>query len=253
MARTAIPLFACEGRAALRRALHGRLLLAFDFDGTLAPIVEHPDLARVPPDWVPLLAHLARCRPLAVVTGRRVTDVSTRLGFSPTHVVGNHGAEGLAPRPLAGGAALEPARARLHASREALQQAGVTVEDKGLSLALHYRMAPHPARARLAIERVLAGLGGVRRFGGKCVENVVDADLPDKGDAVLALAERELADAVIFAGDDVNDEAVFERAPRHWVTVRIGDDGRASAARFVLADQGQVRTLLRLLGRRVTF
>ncbi len=83
-----------------------------------------------------------------------------------------------------------------------------------------------------------------QRFGGKCVVNVVAAHAPDKGDAVVALVERAGAAAAVFAGDDVNDEAVFRRAPPHWLTVRVGPLEPTSAARFRLDDNAEVAQML---------
>ncbi len=243
-------LFTPDGERALRAVMARAPLLAFDFDGTLAPIVQHPRDARIAPDEAALLARLARHRPVAIVTGRSVDDVRARLGFVPAWVVGSHGAED--PHAAGDGErlvrALDTARARIAAHRDELVRLGVAIEDKGHSLALHYRRAPDPAATARCIDRVLDGLGeGVSVFGGKCVANVVPADAPDKGDAVVALAGRAGAGAVVFAGDDVNDEAVFERAEPHWLTVRVGraDEGTSSAAAWFLRDQAEVAAMLR--------
>jgi trehalose 6-phosphate phosphatase len=66
-------------------------------------------------------------------------------------------------------------------------------------------------------------------YGGKEVVNVVVAAAPDKGKALLSLVDRGGFDSAFFAGDDVNDESVFERAPPGWVTARVGHvpDSRA--------------------------
>ena len=116
-----------------------RPFLAFDFDGTLAPIVSQPDLASAPVAVARRLARLTTLRPVAIITGRRVSDVRPRLGFTPQFVIGKHGAEWEQP----GVVDVDPARldpARTQASE--LAALGVRVEDKGLSLALHYRVAP---------------------------------------------------------------------------------------------------------------
>ena len=242
-------LFTPAGECALRAAMARAPLLAFDFDGTLAPIVQHPNDARIAPDEAALLARLARLRPVAIVTGRSVDDVRTRLGFEPAWVIGSHGAED--PDAAANAdrlvRALDGARARIAAHRDELERLGVVIEDKGHSLALHYRRAPDPAGTAQRIERVLDGLGdGVGVFGGKCVANVVSAEAPDKGDAVVALAARAGAGGVVFAGDDVNDEAVFERAQPHWLAVRVGRDEHASStAAWFLRDRAEVATMLR--------
>ena len=239
-------LFSPDGRHALKDVLQREPLLAFDFDGTLAPIVARPDDARVPVPLARRLAQLTQLRPVAVVTGRRIADVVDRLGFVPQFLVGNHGAEDAArpadPRALA---AMDRLRTLLDARAPVLQAAGVSVEDKGLSVALHYRLAADRAHAQTAIDDALAALDAtLERFGGKCVVNVAPAGVPDKGEAVTALQERSGAGAVVFVGDDVNDEAVFRRAGPRWLTVRIGRDDPQSAARFFLDSQAEVATLL---------
>src|SRR5690349_4491226 len=87
------PLFSPAGEAAIAATLADSPLVAFDFDGTLAPIVAHPDDAQVLPALAPRLERLAGLLPLAIVSGRSVEDVRKRLTFMPRFVVGNHGAE----------------------------------------------------------------------------------------------------------------------------------------------------------------
>ncbi len=241
-------LFSEAGRAAMVAALRADPLLAFDFDGTLAPIVARPDDACVSAVLAAQLDRLARLRPLAIITGRAVSDVAPRLGFAPRFIVGNHGAEmpGVAPRFDM--AALERLRARVAAGHAALADAGVVVEDKRYSLALHYRQAPDRRRARDRIDAVLAGLEPeLLRVPGKSVCNVVCAGAPDKGDAVVALARQAGGGSVIFAGDDRNDESVFARAQPDWLTVRVGRDDPRSRAAFFLEDQSEVLAFLQQL------
>ncbi len=243
-------LFSPEGEAALASLMRRRPLLAFDFDGTLAPIVERPDDARAAPEIADRLQWLAGRLPLAIVTGRAVADVQPRLGFTPQHLIGSHGAEDPAAAP-AGlvadncSAALDALRVRLAAERDAWNVRGVQIEDKGHSLALHYRRAADPGMAAAAIEVLMQELDpALATFGGKCVVNIVDAAAPDKGDAVAALLARCDADVAFFIGDDVNDETVFGRAATDWLTVRIGRDDPHSQAMFFLDGQDEVVALL---------
>ena len=242
-------LFEAEGLQALQSVVRLRPLLAFDFDGTLAPIVAHPDDAKVSTVIGRHLRRLALRAPVAIVTGRSVDDVLPRLGFTLRYVVGNHGAEdlqGLLSRLR--GTALHELRCHLEAQREQLQAVGVQVEDKRHSLALHYRLAHDQGSARERIEALLHGLApSLKAFGGKCVVNVVASDAPDKGDAVHSLVERCGAAAAIFVGDDLNDEAVFIRAAPHWLTVRIGRDDAQSRAMFFLDSHAEVASLLERL------
>ena len=231
------PLLGPQGQAALAALVRSPALFAFDFDGTLAPIRPRPDDVHVSATIALRLEKLARVRPVAIVTGRRIADVRERLGFTPAWIIGNHGAEDEGDPDAAAIAfhALDALRERLRAREEGLAGAGVAVEDKGQSLALHFRTAPDRDAASAMIEDVLAGFTNTLHvFGGKLVYNAVAADAPDKAVAVHRLIERAGVQAAFFAGDDVNDEPVFAAALPGWVTVRIGCERRASAARFCI-------------------
>ena len=231
------PLLGPQGLAALAALVRAPALFAFDFDGTLAPIRPRPDDVHVSATIALRLEKLARLRPVAIVTGRQIADVRERLGFTPGWIIGNHGAEdGGDPDAAARAhAALDALRERLRTREDGLAAAGVLVEDKGQSLALHYRTAPDRAAASALIEEVLAGFTSTLHvFGGKLVYNAVAADAPDKAVAVRRLIERAGVQHAFFAGDDVNDEPVFAAAQPGWVTVRIGCERRASAARFCI-------------------
>ena len=240
-------LFTVEGSRALQAVMQLDPLLAFDFDGTLAPIVDHPDHAQARESVSRLLAQLGRRLPVAILTGRSVADVRSRLGFEPAYVIGSHGAEDEHRTPAAHDrSGLDALRAQIGAHADALRTAGVAVEDKEQSLAFHYRLAPDAGPALACIDSVLGDSPpGLRRFGGKFVVNVVAAGDPDKGDALLALAERLGVRAAVFFGDDVNDEAVFARAPPHWLTVRIGTDDPESRAMFFLDSDDELPVVLK--------
>ena len=227
------PLLGPQGLAALAALARAPALFAFDFDGTLAPIRPRPDDVQVSTTIALRLEKLARLRPVAIVTGRQIADVRERLGFTPAWIIGNHGAEddGDPDAAARARAALDPLRERVRSRADGLAAAGVLVEDKGQSLALHYRTAPDRAAASALIEDVLAGFtSSLHVFGGKLVYNAVAADAPDKAVAVQRLIARTGAHAAFFAGDDVNDEPVFAAARPDWVTVRIGCERRESAA-----------------------
>lgn len=240
-----------EGRAALDRVMAARRpLLAFDFDGTLAPIVARPDDARLPMPVVRRLTELSARFETTIVSGRSLADLRFRLGFEPCHLMGNHGAEDAASARDAGvwSRHLGPARAALRAARPQLEACGVTVEDKGLSIALHYRCAADDAVARAAIDAVLRGFDQELAIGhGKCVVNLVSRGAPDKGDALRSLAERIGADAGLYVGDDENDEPAFAKLTPSWVTVRVEPAGAGTRAGFRLDGPSQMPTLLQHL------
>jgi trehalose 6-phosphate phosphatase len=244
------PLFSSEGRAALDAMMgSGRPLLAFDFDGTLSPIVARPDDACVPLPVARRMQLLCERWCVAVISGRAVADVSARLGFEPMFVVGNHGIEDPQDSQVQRwAAALAPLRERLRPRADALEHHGVTVEDKGLSVALHYRLAPDAQRARQAIGEVLKGDVGNLTIGtGKCVVNLVPKGAPDKGDALLSLARRCRAEAGLFVGDDDNDEPAFAKAPARWITVRMAAEHKHSRAAYYVDGPPQLPALLQML------
>ena len=249
MRRPATPkdLFGPDGQAALRALLQGHPLLAFDFDGTLTPIVPRPDDARLQGPVAARLQRLSRRLPLAVVSGRSVADLRLRLGFEPTYLVGCHGADDPADAAATQQRVdrLRRWRHDLAACADELAALRVQVEDKGAALALHYRHASDPGRAKALLFALLDALPpGLRGFGGKCVVNVVPADAPDKADAVQALVRRSATSAALFVGDDVNDEPVFVRAPPGWLTVRVGGPHQVTRARFYVDGPPDVERLL---------
>lgn len=238
-----------EGEAALTAIMRRGPLLAFDFDGTLAPIVARPDDARVPMPVARRLEQLATQLNVAIISGRRVEDVLGRLQFDPAYVIGNHGAQdpGLASvdEPVH---EMDSLRMRLHGGRELFQQLGVMVEDKGSSMAFHYRLARDRQAASDAIAGVLTDLDpALRAFGGKLVVNVVAKSANDKAQALAVLVARCQVGCAVFVGDDVNDEPVFARGEANWLTVRVGRDDPASQAQYFLDSISDLPAMLEIM------
>ena len=233
-------LFTPEGEAALVVVMASRPLLAFDFDGTLAPIVARPEDARVANALEQRLERLAQRLPLAIVSGRRVDDI---LGA----VVADHVVRCEGEDPSAVGfsaSALDGMRARLLAHGPAIEALGVSIEDKIYSIALHYRLATdHAAAFRLITSLVDELPAGLHAYGGKMVMNIVLTAAPNKADAVASLVARSGAHSAVFAGDDLNDEPVFAAAAPEWLTIRIGAGETPSQARFYLESPDEVAVL----------
>ena len=240
-------LFSDSGLAMLAITLRAEPLMGFDFDGTLAPIVARPDDVQIPSRVAEHLRIVAAELPVAVITGRAIADVRSRLGFKPAYVIGNHGGEDETDPPGSDArrAVLEPVRHQLLERRGALLACGVGIEDKGQSIALHYRLSPMRKQARMLIEAILAPYASsLHIFPGKMVVNVTGLHAPDKGDAMRQLVARSGARSAFFAGDDINDEPVFEAALPNWMTVRVGHAISTSRARFHIDGHDDVILML---------
>jgi trehalose 6-phosphate phosphatase len=210
-----------------------RLLVASDFDGTIAPIVSNPPDARPLPAAAQALAGLAALRETtaALISGRALRDLA-ELSGSPAevHLVGSHGSEFNADfldavddsaRALL--ADLEQTMAEL-----AARYPGATIETKPVSVAFHVRNAA-PEHAQEALDAALAAVGDwdVHVTEGKAVREFAVIDT-DKGEALELLRRQGEADAIVFFGDDVTDEKAFSRLGDTDVGVKVGSgDTRA--------------------------
>lgn len=239
-------LFSAQGFAALRRLDADHSLLMFDLDGTLAPIVLQPHDAVVPEPTASRLRDLSARWRVAVITGRTVEDAVHRLGFKPCYIAGNHGAESRHAACNAGlQRKLDDCRNYLLKHIAELEEREIVLEDKGLSLALHYRSAADQSAALTWLNSFVATLGNdVMTTNGKCVFNIVPSGAWDKGDALLEFMNAANASHSLVVGDDVNDEPAFLKANRKSVTVRIGNKSDPTVARFSLDSQTQFNQLL---------
>ncbi|MFN8111705.1 MAG: trehalose-phosphatase [Solirubrobacterales bacterium] len=209
-----------------------------DLDGTLAPIVERPELAEVPDAARVALARIAdRYALTAVVSGRRATVAREIVGLEKLTYVGNHGFELLLPNaPEAraapelgsrGGMAEEFAAGLDPAELEAV---GLRVEDKGPIVALHWRGAADPAGAQDLAARIGAAAveAGLVLHHGRMVLELRPGDDVDKGTAIESLLLGSEAAVALYAGDDRTDLDAFagldrlETSGRLAAAVRVG-------------------------------
>jgi trehalose 6-phosphate phosphatase len=238
-------IFARAHRDVLRQFACSRVLLAFDYDGTLAPIVSDPRRAAMRPTTRALLRALAARRPCVVISGRGRADALRWLrGLGAVEVIGNHGIEPWqsTQRSLE---AVRQWQSRL--TGELSHLAGVSLEDKVYSVAVHYRHSREKKKARAAIQRVASTLGDVRLIRGKQVVNLLPHDAPHKGIALEKARARFGCDTAIYVGDDETDEDVFALdQPGRLLTIRVGQSQRSQAS-YYLRGQAEVDRLLRAL------
>ncbi|HEY2673822.1 MAG TPA: trehalose-phosphatase, partial [Rugosimonospora sp.] len=205
-----------------------QLLIACDYDGTLAPIVEDPSQAVPLPEAVAAVRALAALpqTTVAVVSGRALRDLATLSRLpSEVHLIGSHGSEfdiGFVQRLAPDLVAL---RTRLQKEIEGIagNRPGVRLEPKPASIAVHTRTAS-PEDAAAVNEAVLAGPAtweGVHVTQGKrVIELLVLAT--HKGTAIDQLRMQLSASAVLFVGDDVTDENAFRQLHGPDVGIKIG-------------------------------
>lgn len=220
-----------------------------DVDGSLIDIADTPDAVCFDAALLDLLAqaHWASRGAIALVSGRALADLACRLGMPHLPLSGQHGLE---RRDAAG-------RLSIHAPRPAvmntlkdnlapilLRHPGLLLEDKGLSMALHYRRAPHLAAYAHGLMRRLASTASLEVQYGKCVVEIKPAGV-DKGTAIADYLNEApfYLRLPVFIGDDQSDERGFAEVNRRGgVSIKVGRG--ASCACFRLPDAAATRRWL---------
>ncbi|GAA1412133.1 trehalose 6-phosphate phosphatase [Glutamicibacter uratoxydans] len=226
-------------------AAHPRILVALDFDGTLSPLVDHPQDARPLPESAQLVAQLGALPGVytAVVSGRNLQSLAEVYPAPlPSIQIGSHGAERTLPDQLHTGwqsAALSDEQSALLAAltqglaRVAEKFDGVSLEYKPSATVLHVRRAaPEDQETALAqAQQELQDLDGVKLMLGKAV---LEASVlhTDKGKALMWLREALDVQAVLFAGDDVTDENGFRVLQAEDISVKVGPGATAAVHRI---------------------
>jgi trehalose 6-phosphate phosphatase len=226
----------------LQQFAWSNVCVAFDYDGTLAPIVTDPARANMREATRRLLMEVARAYPCIVISGRAQGDALRKLrGVGLREVIGNHGAE-----PWASGEVLSTAVARWLPilERKLGRNKGVVIENKTFSVAVHYRLSREKRAVRQAIMAAVRELGEVRMIGGKQVVNIIPAGAPHKGTALEKARARLGCDTAIYVGDDDTDEDVFRLdQPGRLLTIRVRSK-QSSMAHYCVSSQREIDDLL---------
>lgn len=235
------------------------LLVALDFDGTLAPLQDDPSHSRITPEGVEVLARLAATPGVAIamVSGRAMQDLHT-LAQVPggTFLIGSHGAERarvttfgldrdvvqLSDEQADRLAALGAEAARIARGRD-----GVWVESKPTAVVVHTRLADTELAGPAEAEAIALGerLGSGVLHGKDVVE--ISVLRASKGEALTALRDELAAPVVLYAGDDVTDEHAFEALRDDDVTIKVGPG--QTAARYRVDGPDELVAALGLLAR----
>jgi len=222
-----------------------RAAVMLDVDGTLAPIVARPEMAEVPEDARLEVRRLVeRYALVACISGRTGADAHRLVGVDGVVYVGVHGLE-LAP-------AADAWRAPL---RSFADVDWPWIEDKGLTVAFHWREAPDEDAARAELEGIAeqARASGLEaRWGRKVLELRPPVDA-DKGTAVRTLLAEHGLRRALYAGDDTTDLDAFHGLEGCEVAVRVAiaspesPPGLREAADLVVSSPAELVEILRVL------
>jgi trehalose 6-phosphate phosphatase len=204
-------------RVARNAVKHAPAGLFTDVDGTISPIVVNPDDAHVSEAVRIALRRLrSRIDSVGVVSGRSAVDARRMVRVAGINYIGNHGMERIAGRRTVVDSSIEPfipivqnCADRLRALED---HQGIDVENKRLSISVHYRNASDPSAARQSIyERIGAcsECGPLEVEGGRKVLNLRPPVAVDKGTAILGIVEQRALQGAVYLGDDVTDVNAF--------------------------------------------
>jgi trehalose-phosphatase len=249
----------------IRRQIASKhIVLLLDYDGTLTPIVETPDRARIPRQNKRLLKELStnpRCT-LAIISGRGLKDIKKKVGLRNIIYSGNHGLQIEGPNirfeaPVSPGYRTILQKIKSELRRRLSHIKGILLEDKGLSLALHYRLAnkkevPFVGETFYEVALPYLRLGKIKTETGKKVFEVRPPIEWNKGNAILWLlnkhksALRHKPIMPVYIGDDVTDEDAFRVLKNKGLTVFVGNPQK-SDAKYYLKNTKEVSKFLKWL------
>ena len=234
----------------------GGVFLFLDYDGTLVPIAPTPAEAVCPPEVRTLLERL-RDLPnvsLAIISGRFLEDIREKVGVSGITYVGNHGLSIQNPAGIHK-KRLSPARREefnviSQALKESLERIpGILFEDKGLTLAIHYRNVDpeYFGGVQNTLEQILRKWKERWKIAcGKRVYEVRPNMDFSKGKAVREILKScpSLGLLSIYLGDDRTDEDAFRALKGRGITVFVGPGQPASEAEYSLENPSEVQAFL---------
>lgn len=253
-------------RSRLKKASH--VFLLTDFDGTLTPIVERPEKAVLSQEMRQLLQALAKNRrfTVGVISGRSLRDLEARVGIRGIVYAGNHGLELEGPGINVLNPIDEEAKSVMNLLHRILSRAlsgvrGVFVENKGLTLSIHYRQAEEEDEN--IVKQIFETVTGTARMLGKIKitfgKKVYEVRPPidwDKGKAIAWLLERyrnpQKEDDIlaVYLGDDLTDEDGFKVIEeKRGISIYVGEESRQSLARYFLRSPGEVEGFLSMLAK----
>lgn len=247
----------------LKEKLSNKYIMLFlDYDGTLAPIVNMPQQASVSKEAKGLLSKLSKshnCK-LSIISGRALKDIKNIMGLKGIIYSGNHGLEIEGPKIKFEASVSSGYKATLEQIKEDLKNRlhsikNVFVEDKGISLSIHYRLVNRkdiPKVKTIFHETTIFYLirNKIKVKTGKMVLEIRPPHEWDKGKVVMWLLARQQfalnGEAVlpVYLGDDTTDEDAFKALKNRGITIFIGKP-KPSYAKYYLNNTDEVEEFLK--------
>ena len=235
-----------------------RVSLFLDFDGTISPIVVNPGDAKLDPEIRSILKMLSERWDfdVSIISGRALADVRARAGLSNVIYAGNHGLEIQSDTVRFREPRAEALRRELRCVSLQLKLAvsdtdGVEIEDKDLTLSVHFRRASEHLRewVRNVVHSTVARSRSFSCREGKMVLEVRPQITWNKGHAIKWIAREVLpaGSVPIYIGDDVTDEDGFAAIPE-GITIKVGGAAETEA-QYLLPDVASVGQFLTWLNQ----
>ena len=232
-----------------------RPLIFLDFDGTLAPIVEHYADAAISDEMRELVKELAKKYPLAVVSGRGLADVSNKAEIENIYYAGSHGFEISGPNGFSKdheeAEKVLPVFEKIEPMlKEELKDIpGVDFERKKFTLAVHYRQVAqeHEQQVHDLVLKTVKNYPELSKAEGKKVIEIRPSIDWHKGKAVEFLKSQlgsGPADFSIYVGDDVTDEDAFQYVDNN-LGILVGEHSQNTYADYGVEDLEEVKELFR--------
>lgn len=240
----------------LSRGRGKHFAIFLDYDGTLAPITQTPDLAVMSQQMRHAVITLSTRCTVGIISGRDLQDIRHRVNVDAIAYGGSHGFDLSGPKGIRYqnefAVALLPLLDQV--TRELILQLaavkGVLVERKKFAITIHYRLADEELvpRVEATIDRIVADHPQFRKSHGKKMFELMPNTSWNKGEAVLTLLKELHADGPevvsVYIGDDLTDEDVFQAIQGKGIGILVGEQTAPSAASFSLRDPEEVREFL---------
>ncbi len=240
-------------KSLINKLIQKDLAIFLDYDGTLTPIVEHPDLAYLSTKMRSCLRRLSQLYPLAVISGRGLKDLKSKVKLSSIYYAGNHGLELSGPSiqfNIGESYRNEISKAGISLNESLNEIPGIYIEDKQFSLSIHYRNV-EPSLIPIIGEKTHLEIKNnpkLKSRKGKKVIEIFPNIHWNKGSAVLWFLDyfnlKKPNPFPIYIGDDITDEDAFLAIKDKGIGILVNPYDKPTQATYSLNDSDEVYLFL---------